>query len=317
MSKIGEWTEDVHIVKNNLKTFEFITKDGEVVELHDSSLENLAMDTANMVIQLVEQSVGSGMSEEQKDILKMKREQDEFQIYVKNQCGSFYFNFYNRLLGKIEPQFLTRFLYLCTYLDYEGRLVKRIGNRNVCISEKELQFILKLSRTETYNTKVELIKNELIAINDDVIYINPRYCRKGDIMKNKRIEKIRMFDSSIKELYEISTKTEHKKLSLLFQLLPYINLRWNVICKNPQEEILEEIQPYSIKELMELLEQTNITRFKKSLMDLSVCGEDVIMINTRKHGQLLTVNPKVYYKGVEKDELEFLLGMFSIKDTNR
>lgn len=246
------------------------------------------------------------------DILDKVNSQNDFQLFIKENCGSFYFNFYKRLLDKIEPQYLTRFLYLCTYLDYEGRLVKRVGKTNVLLKESELQFILKLSRTETYNTKIVLINNNLIEVKDNVIYINQEYCRKGDIMKNSKVQKVRMFNDGIRELYETSTKTEHKRLALLFQLLPYVNLRWNVICKNPKEEMLEEIKPYSIKELMLLLEQTNITRFKKNLLDLTVNGESVFMFNKKKKGDLLTVNPKVYYKGVNVNELKYLIGLFSV-----
>lgn len=250
--------------------------------------------------------------EEKKDILDKIREQDEFQMFVKDNCGSFYFNFYKRLLNKLEPQYITRFLYLCTYLDYEGRFIQKVGNRNVCIKENELNVIFKLSVRETFNTKKELIDNELIFITDDVIYVNKKYCKKGDIMKNSSIEKVRMFDYGIKEIYESSSKTEHKKLALLFQLLPYINLRWNVVCKNPEEQNLENIKPYTIKELSKLLNQSNITRFRKSLLELTVCGEAVAMINTLRNKDLLTINPKIYYKGVDIEELSYLMGLFGI-----
>lgn len=63
--------------------------------------------------------------EELKSVLDKINEQNEFQLFIKDTCGSFYFNFCKRLLDKIEPQYLTRFLYLCTYLDYEGRLVQK------------------------------------------------------------------------------------------------------------------------------------------------------------------------------------------------
>lgn len=196
--------------------------------------------------------------------------------------------------------------------------MQKIGVRYVTIKEKELHFILRLSSRETLNTKKVLLEKELISIEDGSILINPRYCRKGGIVKNKSIEKIRMFDYGIKELYELASKTEHKKLALLFQLLPYINLRWNVICKNPKEEMLENVEPYTIKELMILLNQTNITRFKKNLLDLTVQNESVIFINTNKYGELLTINPKIYYKGVNIDELKYLIGLFdSVKNTNR
>ena len=250
--------------------------------------------------------------EKLKSVLDKMDEQNEFQLFIKDKCGSFYFNFYKRLLDKIETQYLTRFLYLCTYLDYEGRLVQKIGNKKICVKENELQFILKLSVRETFNTKKELIENGLMLVDNNMIYINPKYCRKGDIMKNNKVEKVRMFDMGIRELYEMASKTEHKKLALLIQLLPHINLRWNVICKNPEEEMLENIKLYSIKEITALLNQSNVTRLKRNLLNLTINNEAVMFINTNKYGELLTVNPKVYYKGVDISELKYLIGLFSI-----
>lgn len=291
---IGEFTEKARTYENIAKANGLeITK-----ELKDTITDYLTYENQKKSVKT--------------DVIDKVNSRNDFQLFIKENFGSFYFNFYKRFLDKIEPQYLTRFLYLCTYLDYEGRLVKRVGKTNVLLKESELQFVLKLSRTETYNTKIVLINNNLIEVKDNVIYINQDYCRKGDIMKNSKVQKVRMFDDGIRELYETSTKTEHKRLALLFQLLPYVNLRWNVICKNPKEEILEEIKPYSVKELMLLLEQTNITRFKKSLLDLTVNGKSVFMFNKKKNGDLLTVNPKVYYKGVNVDELKYLIGLFSV-----
>lgn len=309
---IGEYTEKMKIVGDNLKNKEFVTTEGEVVKISKRDIELLALDVVNYSEILAGVDKETLANEKSKEILGKIKDQDTFQIFIKENCGSFYFNFYKRLVDKIEPQYLTRFLYLCTYLDYEGRLVQKRGNMNVSVKENELQFILRLSVRETFNTKKELIDKELIHIKDEIIYINNKYCKKGDIMKNGKVEKVRMFNCGIKDIYEMSTKTEHKKLALLFQLLPYINLRWNVICKNPEEELLENIKPYNIKELMELLNQTNVTRFKSSLLNLTVCNEAVVAINSNKYGELLTINPKVYYKGVDVDELNYLVGLFSL-----
>ena len=45
-------------------------------------------------------------------------------------------------------------------------------------------------------------------------------------MKNKKEEKVRMFENAIKSLYEQSKPSEHKSLALLFNILPKINLKW-------------------------------------------------------------------------------------------
>lgn len=302
--KVGEYTHRTKMYTNIIKSSKVKTKDGDETTLDERSSELLAMDIINIL----------EVDKYKKcEIMDKIRETTEFKQYIKSNCGDFYFNYYDRLMNKIEPQYLTRLLYLSCFLDYNNRLVKTIGNKHITISESELQHILKLSRTETYNTKTTLIENDLIRIVDDIIYINPDYCKKGDIIKNKRVEKVRMFEDSMKELYEMATKTEHKKLALLFQILPYINLRWNVVCKDTTEEIMENIHPYTLKELAVILNQTNITRFKKSLLELTVGNEPVIFINENKHGQLLTVNPKVYYKGVDIEELRYLIGLFSIK----
>ena len=298
---VGEFTEKI-------KTYEQIAK-ANGVEL-TREVKNTITDLVVMEDQTKKQIEEF---EKRSDIIDKIQSQNEFQSYVKEVCGSFYFNFYGDLLDKIEPQYLTRFLYLCTHLDYEGRLVKRVGKRNVVIDESELGFVLRLSRTETHNTKNVLIKNDLIKIERGIIYINSKFCKKGGVIKGCKVERSRMFDDTIKELYESCKKTEHKKLALLFRLLPYVNLRWNVICKNPTEEIFEEIEPYDVKELMTLLNQSNITRFKRSLLDLTVKDELAMCINTNKYGDLLTINPKVYYKGVNLEELKYLIGLFSIK----
>ena len=48
----------------------------------------------------------------------------EFQTHISSNFGSFYFNNYMKLLTKLKnnPALLFRFLYLCTYANYDGYL---------------------------------------------------------------------------------------------------------------------------------------------------------------------------------------------------
>lgn len=300
----GEYTAKIRDYKNIIKSNGIVTKDGEIIEVADKCLENIAMDFITMEEQKKEQV---------EEILQWQKEKTEFQEAIIDYCGHFYFNFYNRLLDKLKPQHLTRFLYLCCYINYDNLLVINKTTRHIPIYEEDLQSILKLSRTETYSTKIEFIDKELLIINNDkTLNINPKYCKKGDIMKNKSIGKTRMFEDGMKELYEKAKPTEHKQLALLFQLLPYLNLRYNVICEDITEQVLEHIHPYTLKEMSIKLNQTNITRFKKNLMDMTVNGESVICINEIKNKKLITINPKVYYKGTKLEDLKYLQGLFSM-----
>lgn len=252
----GEYTQKVEDYTSIIKSNDIVTDDGEIIEnISKKSLENIAMDFINMEEQK-KQKTG--------EILQWKKEKTEMQEYTINNCGHFYFNFYNQLLDKLQPQYLVRFIYLCCYMNYENILVINKSTRQYPIYEEDLQSILRLSRSEYYNTKKEFTNFNLIIFNEDkTISINNTYCKKGDIMKKNKSEKVRMFENGIKDIYENSKPSEHKALGLLFEILPKINLRWNVVCHNPEEEMLEKIQPYSLKDLAKELEQTNVTRFKK------------------------------------------------------
>lgn len=295
---IGEFTEKARIYEQIAKHNGLeLTK-----ELKDTITDYITFNEQEQEI-----SVGN------KEGLEARKSKDEFNEYIDSECGNFYFNFYNRISENLELQFLTRLFYYYTYLNYEGRLVKTIGNRFIPIHIKETETILNISKRESDRTMKRLLELDLIRVDEKgYLMANKKYCTKGTIVKNNKVGKIRMFNDGIKSLYEKSQPREHKKLALLFKLIPYINLQWNIVCKNTEAELMEDIVPYSLKELSVLLEQTNITRFTKSLLDLTVNGENVILINKTKNGDFITVNPRIYYKGTRKDELKYCIGLFAV-----
>lgn len=244
-----------------------------------------------------------------KDITKMKSEQTEFQKDLVNMYGSFYFNFYKRI--NVDKQYLFRFLYICSFANYDDYL----SNGRRLIREEELQCLLNLGKSEFFKTKKYLLENKLMFVENDFIKINTKYCKKGEINKNKSIEVVRMFDNAIQELYKNSLPREHKKLALLIEILPYINLKYNVVCYNPTEEELELIKPIKLSELCVILgyDKNNSSRLKKQLFGIKVNGEDVIGIFEKSCGKAIFINPRMYYKGGNKKELDMLKGMFVIK----
>lgn len=302
----GEYTAKIRDYVNIMKSNGLVTQDGELITPNIKNLENIAMDFITMEEQKKEQV---------EEIMQWQKEKTEFQEAIIDNCGHFYFNFYQRLLNKLQPQYLTRFLYLSCFINYDNRLVINKTTRHIPIYEEDLQSILKLSRAETYNTKNVLVEKGLLIIHEDkTMSINDTYCKKGEIMKNKKVEKVRMFENGMKELYEKSKPSEHKQMALLFEMLPMINLRWNVVCENPTEEVKECIKPYSLKNLAKQLDQTNVTRFKQKLMDMTIGNEPVICINEIKHKKFLTINPKIYYKGFNLEELKAIIALFDMSE---
>lgn len=301
----GEYTAKIRDYKNIIKSNGIITEDGEIIEVADKCLELIAMDFITMEEQNKEKKLDVVA-----DIMQMKEEQTEFQQYLLNSYGSFYFNFYKRF-GNIEKQFLFRFIYLATFMNYDNLL----SNGKRLLKESDLVDVLKLGKTEFYKTKNYFVDHNFIKIQENkTILVNDKYCKKGRINKTKSIEVVRMFNDSIRELYEKATPKEHKKLALLIEVLPFINLKFNVICKNPKCEYEENIEPYSMSELCDKLgyDKTHASRLKKDLLKLKVNNELVIGIFEKENGKSIYINPSIYYKGIKMDDIKNLQSMFRI-----
>lgn len=301
MNKTGKWSYEYHDYKNLAKS------NGVNV---DDSVSKFICDVTTMNEQKLEISI---KNEKQIEIMERLNEQNEMDKVINTYLGNFYFNFYGKLDNKLKPMNLVRFIYLCSYMDYENRLYKRVGIRNVSIYENELKDILNLGKTEYYSTKKELLDNDLIFINKDKsISINEYYCKKGKIEKNKSVVKMKMFNDGIRNLYENCTAKEHKKLSFLFDIIEYCHCEYNIICINPNETLDDQIKPINVKELCSILNFSNVTVFKNKLLDFKINNKPVFIIHNTNRKEAISINPQVYYNGNKLESLNGLLVLFGV-----
>ena len=245
-----------------------------------------------------------------RDYLEKKKSNDNFYKSLNIHCGSFYFLNYNSLL---EKEHLFRFIYLCTFMDYDNIILYGNGKNKEGkkARKKDLQEILKLKDGQFYPTLKYFIDNELILINEEEIKVNKKYCIRGKKEK-KEIGVTRMFDNGIKELYEKATTREHNKLSLFIKMLPYIHYESNVICYNPEVEDIEEVQRLSLVQLAKELGYSTPQKLKKGLMELKIKDESLIMVATINNKSMIVVNPRLYYRGSNIDNLVGVVNLFKI-----
>lgn len=171
-----------------------------------------------------------------------------------------------------------------------------------------------MKKTEAYETiKYLFDKKLLIEDNEGNIKVNIKFCKKGKITKNQAKVGIRMFEEAIRELYLKSKPTEHNKLALFIKLIPYVNLKYNVICSNPEEENIEKINPLTMKAIADIAGYKNSNRFKKELLDLTVNESLAVVITETKYGKFVHINPTVYYKGTNKEDLKYLVNVCKLK----
>lgn len=237
------------------------------------------------------------------------KDRNLFKTFIDEKFGSFYFNFYEEIINK---DYLFRFIYLCSYMNFKGYLM--FGDckcEGKLINKKDLFTILApLSQRECYNTINYLTCNNFLNIDKYGIKVNEKYCKRGKIKHGEGA--VRMFDRTIQKLYEKTKPMEHKKIDLLIKILPMIHYDYNIISYNPNEEFKQNINPYTLTELAKELNYSTSQKLKKALFELRVDDEKVIMISKFDNIDMLVVNPKVYYKGNKLDKLQGIITLFDI-----
>ena len=248
-----------------------------------------------------------------------KRSRDEFEVFIAKEYGSFCFLFYRLNTSDLGKQYIIRFLYLCSFADYDNILVYgKAKSERKYMTEAEFDTVLKLNKAMTYDTKEALIKNGLMYIDEyDHIIINREYCSKGKLEKaqNKALH-IRMFGNAIRDLYEKSKPREHKRLSLLVTLLPYINFNFNIVCYTPEAEFEYQIRAMNMKDICRIVKYTDnqSSRLKRELLALRVGGELVVAIVETGDSETISINPRVYYRAGDLDILKPIWKYFLIKN---
>ena len=289
---IGEFTEKVRIYENIAKA--------NGVEI-TQEIANTICDYLTYEEQIEENKT---INEEKERIKELLNNQSMLKRCIKERYGSFYFSYYNKMLNILKPQYLTRALYLCSYMNYDNLLIEGKTHHKP-IYESDLIRIWNISRAEMFNTKKELIDLGILIVNENkTLSIGENFCKKGELMKNIKDEKARIFNDAIREIYEKAKPSEHKKLALLYKMLPYINLKWNMVCSNIDEEIKDLVQPIDVKTLCKLLNQSNVTKLKKDLLSLTVNGRPVVLMASVMNKSIILINPAVYYKGTRLEDVD-------------
>lgn len=104
---------------------------------------------------------------------------------------------------------------------------------------------------------------------------------------------------AIRNLYLKATKLERKTLMYIYQALPYVGVRLNRLCRNPDEEEVEKLHELSVADYCECVgyDPMHKRKFQNFLLKkVTVCGNHVFAILEGDVDEIL-INPKVYCRG--------------------
>lgn len=263
-----------------------------------------------------ENSIQKDIKKEE-ELRKFRLRQDEFNAIREEYFGTYYTNFFKKMNEVDIPyQMKTRFLYLCSFCDYDGYVVSEKATHKSKLNKKEVGELFRLGKQETYNTLNELINSGLLIEESNAYKVNNQYVVRGEIKQKKSLngDYVRVFDNSIRELYEQCTPRQHKQLYYLYALLPYINLKYNVVTRDVSEQDYENIIPMSMKEVCLIVgyDETKSKRLERELLKLMINDRCVIGFFTTNKYISIEVNPAVYYGGTSNqvEALKMLMAKF-------
>lgn len=262
----------------------------------------------------------------QKEMIKYRNICDMKPSIDKSYFKFFISRFEN--INDLKPQTLARLMYLSTYISYDNNYLKY--NNGIAVDKKSMKDLMKLSG-RTFDDFYKEIVNKGYLIKDDNGYrINERIIHKGSnnerpLSEQERYNKI--YINAMQKMY-LSTKiSQHKLLGYVFMMLPYVSIKYNILCYNPFENDLNSIIPITMNNFCDYIgvgtEQIN--RFRRNIENIIftfngreqhfLCFILPANVDNKNHGMMM-INPNVLY-GRNIIEREGMIELFYRHDVNK
>ena len=214
------------------------------------------------------------ITKEQKETRKQyveNNEQVECFKYLtrKEQFVMYLFNIHKSMTD-LSPQTAIRLVYLSTFLEYDGKFLKSNGKY---ITREKMQNLMVLKPTTFKKFLAEVVSAGYLIKEKKFYKLNTDHFYRGELSidsSDKKQRYVRVYINNLRKLYLSVPQNKHVYLGYIFQLIPYINREWNVICYNPEETDEDAIIPMSVGDFCELVgyDRTNAARFMREYRDI-------------------------------------------------
>lgn len=247
--------------------------------------------------------------------------------YQDDYLGKFVFFMFDNLSSLTEilnDTDLVSFMYIGTFVKKDGTL--KLDNNKTYIDKNKLKSMLNMSKPKFRDFWNTLIENQLILEDNGMIFINLFYFYRGSESDYKKLTNKKKFGKNFTRLYIETTRSVFentgvrslRKLALIYKLLPYVNWRYNILCKNIHEENKRRLQLLTVEDIANLTgyDTSNMRKFKQDLHSLKYNGMSIFgrfSDSANSKNDMILINPLFYHRGSNLDELNFLANIFDIK----
>lgn len=231
------------------------------------------------------------------------------------QYGSFVWLLYNAgqvLELGIQPDEITKLIYISTYMGYHNRLMV---SDDESMTKKQMKELLRVSDDTFHRFYASLTSTGILSEDmDKCLYLDTSLFKRGAV-EDIDCNRMRLYIKSIRSLYTQAKISEHKLLSYLFQAIPFVNVNYNILCFNPLETDLKKVKPMLMRDYCAVIgySSDNDRRLKTKLKGLRLQHLPVFSFVDNADGLFCYINPNVYYAGNKWEEVK-VLGKFQKQD---
>lgn len=232
-------------------------------------------------------------------------------LKANKPLGNFYFIPANENFEGLSPETVTRLIFLNTYLPFDdNRLMK---TQRTQMKKSDLPEILNVSKSTVKRFWQEVNGKYIVETDEGLLFTNNDIFRNGKLQKRKYGTYQKFYINAIRKLYKSTDK--HKHLGYIFQMLPYINFEYNIICKNPEETTLKKIEHMTLAEFCDAIhfDISHINRLLKIYKDLTFAVNDkqerfcaFVYDGLHRNKAKIFVNPHILYCGSDYKQVKIL-----------
>lgn len=219
----------------------------------------------------------------------------------------------------LKESHYARLMYMSTFLIHDSEQIKTDNARP--IKKKEIAGLIAASDRATRDFIRDVKKYGLLSIDDDNnVYLHELFT-KGRMKPGRGYTHTRMFRRTIRQLYEMVDGRGAKKLGVIFNVIPFIDFRINILCHNADEMVKDssELVIMTLEELADKLGYADSRRLKDTLYSFKIDGNRLIHITKDQNDKsIIMVNPKFVYAGDYEDfkgNIELLAGFDTMTTT--
>lgn len=264
--------------------------------------------------------VTEGALEVMPDQLRTARQKRDRQAqYYRNNAdlkmlGDFSFVASDTRFGDLLPATMARLIYLATFLEYNtGRIMQ---TSRLPLHRCDLPSFLDISKTSATRLMKEAAPKYITKDKDGILYLNVEYFRRGALEDGGTGKYQKAYVKTIRQLYRSLDQSKHKHLGYVFQMLPYVHIEYNILCRNITERCIEDIDHISATEFCHMIgyDVSALSRLKAIYRGIRFAVGDKVepfcaFVDVGSTTRIV-VNPHILYSGRNPGKVEALGAFF-------